>query len=238
MQLLLKCASNDKRFVVEEAVRALGVLVDTLSPSRMLPLLLPYAEAHKNPKVRGKAGGALAAAVARMPPADVAAFGHARLLQAAAKLVTGERWGGAAARCSPLQWHACCGRAVGGGPAPALTGCAALPPLAPPLADNTPDARDSAKRVIPLLKVCFSDPSVQATLPSPVKRSTRPAAAAPSSPAKASPSKPGPSPRKPMSPAKGGEEAAASPPPSPWERYCQATLSGSAALAVLKASAD
>lgn len=64
-------------------------MVDSLSPAQALPLLLPYADVHKNPKVRGKAGSAVAAAVARMPPADVAAYGLPRLLQLAGKLVTG-----------------------------------------------------------------------------------------------------------------------------------------------------
>ena len=66
-------------------------MIASLSPLGSLPLLLPYADVHKNPKVRGKAGGAVAEAVARMPPADVAAFGLPRLLLVASKLVTGER---------------------------------------------------------------------------------------------------------------------------------------------------
>lgn len=65
-------------------------MVASLEPAQLLPLLLPYADSHKNPKVRGKAGPAVADAVARMAPASVAAFGLPRLLQAAGKLVTGE----------------------------------------------------------------------------------------------------------------------------------------------------
>lgn len=65
------------------------MIIDSLNPAESLALLLPYAEQHKNPKVRGKAGGAAAAAVARMEPAAVAAYGLPRLLQAAGKLVTG-----------------------------------------------------------------------------------------------------------------------------------------------------
>ncbi len=65
------------------------MIIDSLNPAESLALLLPYAEQHKNPKARGKAGGAAAAAVARMEPAAVAAYGLPRLLQAAGKLVTG-----------------------------------------------------------------------------------------------------------------------------------------------------
>ena len=52
-QLLLKSASNDKKFVIEEAMRALVTLVEHTSID-CLNVLLPYTE-HKNPKVRGKA---------------------------------------------------------------------------------------------------------------------------------------------------------------------------------------
>lgn len=79
-------------------------MVDSLSPAAMLPLLLPYADVHKNPKVRGKAGAALAAAVARMPPADVAAAGLPRLLQLAGKLVTGARTAGPVGTNSVPCW--------------------------------------------------------------------------------------------------------------------------------------
>ena len=103
-QLLLKCGSGDKKFVVDEAQRALGVLGDSLAPAALLPLLLPYAEAHKNPKVRGKAGGAVAAAAARLDAAGVAAFGLPRLLQAASKLVTGAcGWVGGGGWCCVRQ---------------------------------------------------------------------------------------------------------------------------------------
>jgi hypothetical protein len=207
-QLLLKVASNDKKFVVEEAQRALQVkgaqlwvwrgagrraavvvwhaaplhrlaspptmpflsmppwqvLVESLTPAELLPLLLPYADTHKNPRVRGKAGTALADAVARMRPADVLAFGHAALLKVAGKMVT----------------------------------------------DNTPDARDAAKRLIGLLRAAFAEPEVAAAV-----AVEAPAAAVPQAE---------------------GEEPPQ--PPSKWEAYCQANLSGSAALAVLKASTD
>jgi hypothetical protein len=49
-QLLLKGSSNDKRFVIEEAKRALTLTADYVGPVSLLDLLLPYA-AHKSPKV-------------------------------------------------------------------------------------------------------------------------------------------------------------------------------------------
>ena len=49
LQLLLKASSNDKRFVVEEAQRALQVLAESLDPSQLLNRLMPYT-AHRNPK--------------------------------------------------------------------------------------------------------------------------------------------------------------------------------------------
>lgn len=84
--------------------------------------------------------------------------------------------------------------------------CTAAPAAA---ADNTPDARDSAKRLIGQLKAAFADPGVEAAL--------------------------GFEPPPPPPPAEGEE---ARPPPTRWEAFCQASLSGSAALAVLKASSE
>jgi hypothetical protein len=64
-------------------------MVASLPPANILGLLLPYADLHKNPKVRGKAGSAAAEAAARMAPAELAAFGLPRLLAVSGKLVTG-----------------------------------------------------------------------------------------------------------------------------------------------------
>lgn len=50
-QLLLKAASNDKRFVVDEAQRATSAFARCLPSHTVLELLLPYATAHKAPKV-------------------------------------------------------------------------------------------------------------------------------------------------------------------------------------------
>lgn len=115
-------------------------------------------------------------------------------------------------------WHAALPRGGGGTWADRSPAPAALSPpasLAAPLgpcpcpADNTPDARDSAKKVIGLLKAAFADPAVEAQLAVEV-----PAPAAPAE----------------------GEEAPKQ--PTKWEAYCQASLSVSAALAVLKASSE
>lgn len=53
LQLLLK-ASQDKRFVCEEAERTLEVMTMWIPPQAMLPKLQPYVK-HFNPKVRAKA---------------------------------------------------------------------------------------------------------------------------------------------------------------------------------------
>ena len=50
-QLLLKGSSNDKRFVIEEVQRTLGIAAERISPLPFLDLLLPYAS-HKSPKVQ------------------------------------------------------------------------------------------------------------------------------------------------------------------------------------------
>ena len=78
-----------------------------------------------------------------------------------------------------------------------------------PHADNTPDARESAKKVIVLLKAACADPAIEGQL----------AVAAPPAPA-----------------AGEGEEAIKQ--ASKWELYCQSNLSGTVALAVLKACSD
>eukprot|EP00873_Tetraselmis_striata_P012248 jgi/Tetstr1/432512/TSEL_021886.t1 len=72
-QLLLKAASNDKRFVVEEAARCLAGAAECLPPAPLAGLLEPYA-AHRNPKLRAAAAAALADALAQLPTADLAAW--------------------------------------------------------------------------------------------------------------------------------------------------------------------
>lgn len=48
--LLLKAASNDKRFVIEAVTAATAALCDSMSPVLLVVRLLPYS-IHKNPKV-------------------------------------------------------------------------------------------------------------------------------------------------------------------------------------------
>lgn len=55
-QLMIKAASMDKRFVVEEAVRALDAMATALTGADVMSAILPYLS-HKNPKIRGKAYG-------------------------------------------------------------------------------------------------------------------------------------------------------------------------------------
>lgn len=123
-------------------------MIDSLSPAESLGLLLPYAEQHKNPKVRGKAGGAAAAAVARLDAAGVAAYGLPRLLQAASKLVTGASGGGcagidiAAARCK-LNWKAGWGRSAAHPRAACRSRADALRPSGP--AQTTRPTRATAR---------------------------------------------------------------------------------------------
>ena len=93
-----------------------------------------------------------------------------------------------------------------------------LPPppnlVPPPPADNTPDARDAAKRLIGQLRAAFADAEVERQLAVVVPPPPPPPAVAE------------------------GEEPAAVRQPTKWEFYCQGILSGSAALAVLKASGE
>lgn len=109
-QLLLKAASNDKKFVIEEAQRTLSTMAEQLKPSLFLPLILPYTE-HKNPKVRGKAASILAASVTKLSPMQAVDLGLDVLLRAASRL----------------------------------------------LSDNTPEARDAAKKLIMLVKNTVED---------------------------------------------------------------------------------
>ena len=119
-QLLLKCASNDKKFVVEEAQRTLETMAERVAPTEMVALLSPaYVLDHKNPKVRGKAAVLMATCLHRLSPVEChSAYGMETGVRVVARLIT----------------------------------------------DNTPDAREGAKRMAGRLKMVFEDPAVVALM--------------------------------------------------------------------------
>ncbi|CAL5184387.1 unnamed protein product [Lathyrus oleraceus] len=85
LQLLLK-ASQDKRFVCEEAERALGSMVGSMTP---LPLLqkLRVSVSHKNLRIRAKAAVSLSKCVSKMVNEEMEEFGMEKLIEVAADLV-------------------------------------------------------------------------------------------------------------------------------------------------------
>ncbi|KAK7329439.1 hypothetical protein VNO77_23608 [Canavalia gladiata] len=85
LQLLLK-ASQDKRFVCEEADRALGSMVGSMTP---LPLLrkLRLCVSHTNLRVRAKAAVSLSNCVSKMGLKEMEEFGLAELIEVAADLL-------------------------------------------------------------------------------------------------------------------------------------------------------
>jgi hypothetical protein len=73
LQLLLK-ASQDKRFVCEEAERTLAGMTTSISPQPMLQKLQPYVS-HRNPRVRAKAAVCVYKSVSRLVcPFDMCQF--------------------------------------------------------------------------------------------------------------------------------------------------------------------
>ncbi|XP_074340010.1 uncharacterized protein LOC141677831 [Apium graveolens] len=85
LQLLLK-ASQDKKFVCEEAEKALKIMVDSISPLPMLQKLRVYGT-HANPRVRAKAAISLSQCVSKMELEEMKQFGLVPLIQMAAKLL-------------------------------------------------------------------------------------------------------------------------------------------------------
>lgn len=79
LQLLLK-ASQDKRFVCEEAEKSLVAMTAWLSPITLLQKLQPYA-AHKNPRVRAKASMCVYKCVTRLGVDGMKDYGWKPLLQ-------------------------------------------------------------------------------------------------------------------------------------------------------------
>ncbi|XP_045790607.1 TOG array regulator of axonemal microtubules protein 2-like [Trifolium pratense] len=85
LQLLLK-ASQDKKFVCEEAEKALGSMVGSMTP---LPLLLKLrvSVSHTNLRIRAKAAVSLSKCVSKMGIEEMEEFGMEKLIEVAADLV-------------------------------------------------------------------------------------------------------------------------------------------------------
>ncbi|CAK8531700.1 unnamed protein product [Lathyrus sativus] len=85
LQLLLK-ASQDKRFVCEEAERALGSMVGSMTPLSLLQKLR-VSVSHKNLRIRAKAAVSLSKCVSKMVNEEMEEFGMEKLIEVAADLV-------------------------------------------------------------------------------------------------------------------------------------------------------
>jgi hypothetical protein len=70
MVLLTKAASNDKKFVVDEALGALDCMCDCVEASIVLRPALSGATEHKNPRVRGRCFVLLRSVVSNAPDLD------------------------------------------------------------------------------------------------------------------------------------------------------------------------
>ncbi|GAB2245439.1 hypothetical protein Droror1_Dr00000932 [Drosera rotundifolia] len=84
-QLLLK-SSQDKRFVCEEADKALKSMVHAVSPPLLLKKLKTYI-GHSNLRVRAKAAVCISRCVSKMTLEELKDYGSASLLQMAAELL-------------------------------------------------------------------------------------------------------------------------------------------------------
>ncbi|XP_027339435.1 TOG array regulator of axonemal microtubules protein 1-like [Abrus precatorius] len=85
LQLLLK-ASQDKRFVCEEADRALGSMVGSMTPLPLLQKLRLYVS-HTNLRVRAKAAISLSNCVSKMGLKEMEEFGLTELIEVAVDLL-------------------------------------------------------------------------------------------------------------------------------------------------------
>ncbi|XP_022979892.1 uncharacterized protein LOC111479447 [Cucurbita maxima] len=85
LQLLLK-ASQDKKFVCEEADKALKALVQFTTPLPLLQKLRPYVS-HSNHRVRAKAAIPISDCVSKMGPEEMKQYGIVPLLQMVADLL-------------------------------------------------------------------------------------------------------------------------------------------------------
>ncbi|KAK1310953.1 hypothetical protein QJS10_CPA08g01692 [Acorus calamus] len=82
VQLLLK-SSQDKRFVCEAAERALIAMTTWVSPTLLLPKLIPHLK-HKNPRIRAKASMCVSRSVPQLGVEGIKAYGIDKLIQIAA----------------------------------------------------------------------------------------------------------------------------------------------------------
>ncbi|KAK4256617.1 hypothetical protein QN277_006320 [Acacia crassicarpa] len=85
IQLLLK-ASQDKRFVCEEADKALTLMVASIAPLPLLLKLRAYVS-HSNPRVRAKAAISVSNSVSNMGLEEMEEFGLGEMIKVAADLL-------------------------------------------------------------------------------------------------------------------------------------------------------
>ncbi|KAE8726369.1 putative Pentatricopeptide repeat-containing protein [Hibiscus syriacus] len=85
LQLLLK-ASQDKKFVCEEADKSLTVLVNSIAPLPLLHRLHGFVN-HGNLRVRAKAAVSISNSVSKMGSEEIGEFGLVLLLQMASDLL-------------------------------------------------------------------------------------------------------------------------------------------------------
>ncbi|GMJ14087.1 hypothetical protein like AT4G15830 [Hibiscus trionum] len=85
LQLLLK-ASQDKKFVCEEADRSLKGMANSIAPLPLLKKLSGYVN-HRNLRVRAKAAVSISNSVSKMGVEEMKEFGFITLLQMAADLL-------------------------------------------------------------------------------------------------------------------------------------------------------
>lgn len=85
LQLLLK-ASQDKRFVCEEADRALNSMVKSMAPLLLLHKLHTYVS-HGNLRIRAKAAISISLCISRMGPEEMQEFGFVSLVQITVNLL-------------------------------------------------------------------------------------------------------------------------------------------------------
>ncbi|XP_027116021.2 uncharacterized protein [Coffea arabica] len=85
LQLLLK-ASQDKRFVCEEADNAVKAMVESMTPLPLLRKLKTYVS-HSNLRIRAKAAISISRCVSKLEPEGMKEFGLVSLIQTAAELL-------------------------------------------------------------------------------------------------------------------------------------------------------